>query len=1157
MHHHLRPLLTACLLLATFQLNAAVSTQNWSMAVLKETLAQVQPGQKLVQLGDMQVPVAYLQNWYDKLTGGLQPQSTFDQYFTAWPNGNIYYSFDASVSFPHQKAFLDAASEWATFANLHFILRTNQANFIIITNSPALDGGLSAVGMAGGPQLLQIGSTAWNRSTLCHEIGHTLGLVHEHQRSDRDNYISIITSNITSNGLAAFVILPSSLNKTPYDFFSVMHYGQHYYSVSPNADTIVAQPAYAQYQNIMGSQFDPVLSQGDRTGMALVYGAGPGATNIVTTTADSGPGSMRSALYYAFDHPGTTISFNIPATDAGYSNGIFNILPSDGFPSLVNETILDGSTEPVLSQSHAPAIFLNGILCHDASVYPNGLQFKGTNCTARSFIINNFPDFGVSITGSNAMGNTLSSCYVGADTSGNLAVSNGICSVQINGGAHDNTIGGLTPAMRNIIGGSIYQGLVIHDPGSDRNIVEGNFIGINASGTAPLPNSWSGIQIYGGAQSNLIGGFTTAARNVISGNLFQGVVISDKNSDGNIIAGNYIGVDPTGSFPIQNGWSGVEIFGGAQSNIIGGITTNARNVISGNTYQGVLISDTNSDGNVIAENYIGVNASGSFAVTNGWSGVECFGGASDNQIGPSNIISANLNYGVVISQPGTMGNIVVNNIIGLDVTGQVPLGNHYAGVGIYGGSQSNWIGANLISANTYQGVAIGETGTQGNIVQGNYLGVNATGTAAIGNGGAGVNLYGGANANLIGGSTPGMLNLISGNHNQGILLQDTGTVHNAVLGNRIGLNSTGNAAISNAWDGIEIYNGPSANQIGGRGAGRNFISGNGIYGIGIDFGSSGNFVQGNTFGLDTANAVSIPNNYAAVAIYAGSTSNYIGGTAPGTANLIAESMAEGVLISDAATTNNTVRGNSIFGSTRSPIALYNGANNGIPYPALFTAVIATNLTITGSFTGSAGVNYVIDFYADAPPAGNAQSRTYLGSKSITGTGSPVAFTAALSSRLPNGRAITATATDSAGDTSGLSAGIAATMTSSVNDGIPNAWRALYFGGSGMTTNSLSAATADPDHDGLNNLQEFLAGTNPTNSASLLHLTAFGPNLSTNTIGLQSANGIIYRILYRDSFSGTTWAIFADQVVGDGTELLLSDPAASSLNQRFYRAQIMW
>ncbi|HEY5298240.1 MAG TPA: M12 family metallopeptidase [Verrucomicrobiae bacterium] len=1082
---------------------ASPPSTDWNVAVIDHILASVPAGQQFAQVGDMEISVSYLQNWRNHLAGGPQPNIAFSGTFTPWPGGDVYYTFSNNVSAVKQKAFLDGAAEWAMFANLHFIPRTTQPNYVTVYELAALEGGQSMVGMVGGQQFIQISPTAWNRSTICHELGHTLGLVHEQQRSDRDSYVKILTNNITPGLEGNFVILTDSQNKSSYDFLSVMHYSRNAFSTDPSLDTIEPLPAYAKYINLMGQQFDPVLSVADRAGMAEVYGAGSAITNIVTNSLDNGPGSLRAALYYAFDHPGTTISFNIPMSDAGFSNNVFNILPSDGFPSLVHATILDGSTEPVHANPNGPQILFNGILGQSLSIYPSGLQFKGTNCVARSFIINNFPEAGVLITGSNAVGNTVSGCYLGTDATGTLAAPNVYYPIEIDDGAVSNVVGGTTATARNIISGSLYQGLFIHDFGTRNNVVEGNYIGLNANGNAALPNAWAGIEIYDGAQSNLIGGYTAAARNVISGNLLQGVAIST-NTSGNIVAGNYIGLDPTGTVAIGNGYSGVNIFNGSSGNVIGGTASGAGNVISGNNDQGVLFQD-----------------------------------------------------------PGTRNNFAQGNIIGLNAAGTAAIPNGFSGVGIFSGAQSNLIGGtvasarNVISGNAEQGVVIGNAGTRGNLVEGNYIGLNPTGTAAIGNAWAGLNFFDTADSNIAGGSAPGAGNVISGNGNQGVLFQDAGTQNNFVQGNIIGLNAAGNAAISNALSGIEIYDGPSANFIGGYGGARNFISGNGNYGILIDFSSSGNIVQGNTIGLDAANRAAIPNDYAAVVLYSGTTSNLIGGVTPGAANLISGSTADGVQVLFAGTTNNTIRGNSIFNSVGNGILLYQGGNNNLAAPALSSAAVTTDTTVTGSYNGTSGATYQLDFYADAPPAFSAEAMTYLGSTTITGTGGSTSFNANLGTRLPLGRAVTATATDPAGNTSQLSTGIAATMTSSVHDGIPDAWRALYFGGSGTTTNSSSAAAADPDHDGASNYEEFLAGTNPTNAASVFELTALNPNVSTNAVSFNSANGTIYRVQSSDDLAAGAWSILADQIIGTGANIFLTDPGAATRPHRFYRAEVLW
>ena len=128
--------------------------------------------------------------------------------------------------------------------------------------------------------------------------------------------------------------------------------------------------------------------------------------------------------------------------------------------------------------------------------------------------------------------------------------------------------------------------------------------------------------------------------------------------------------------------------------------------------------------------------------------------------------------------------------------------------------------------------------------------------------------------------------------------------------------------------------------------------------------------------------------------------------------------------------------------------------------------------------------------------------------------------------------------------------------SSVNDTIPDAWRALYFGGDGTTTNSQSCATCDADNDGVNNLQEFLAGTNPTNATSALKLVAMNPNPSNTVANFLSATGAVYQVQSRDDLSTGVWSITMDQISGNGTNIFILNPNAPS-SKRFFRLQLLW
>src|SRR5207302_3288029 len=116
--------------------------------------------------------------------------------------------------------------------------------------------------------------------------------------------------------------------------------------------------------------------------------------------------------------------------------------------------------------------------------------------------------------------------------------------------------------------------------------------------------------VFGGAGSNTIGGTTANVRNIISGNNFQGIAISGNGTKSNTVAGNYIGTNKTGTAALPNTGAGVSLFGKAKSNIIGGATAASRNVISGNLNQGITISDSGTSSNQILSNYIGLNAAG-------------------------------------------------------------------------------------------------------------------------------------------------------------------------------------------------------------------------------------------------------------------------------------------------------------------------------------------------------------------------------------------------------------------------------------------------------------------------------------------------------------------------------------------------------------------
>ena len=157
---------------------------------------------------------------------------------------------------------------------------------------------------------------------------------------------------------------------------------------------------------------------------------------------------------------------------------------------------------------------------------------------------------------------------------------------MISGGASSNVIGGTEPEKRNLISGNDVDdgiGVFIHDTGTTKNVVEGNYIGTDPAGSDFLPNN-VGVVIALGASGNVIGGTAPEARNVISGNLDDGVEISEHRHDGQPGGGQLHRHRPgrTRSLLACRTSVGVRIDSGASENVIGGTQAGAGNLISGN-----------------------------------------------------------------------------------------------------------------------------------------------------------------------------------------------------------------------------------------------------------------------------------------------------------------------------------------------------------------------------------------------------------------------------------------------------------------------------------------------------------------------------------------------------------------------------------------------
>jgi parallel beta-helix repeat protein len=423
-----------------------------------------------------------------------------------------------------------------------------------------------------------------------------------------------------------------------------------------------------------------------------------GSTCSVTSTADSGPGSLRECLENASG--GTLVTFD----------------PLVFRPTRpVTIALLTGL--PPLGDGHVTIDASNAGVTLDGSATPvgtHGLEVNSDGNLIQGLQIVSFPGAGIFLGGNHN---------------------------RIGG---DRLIGSGPLGQGNLLSGNANSGLCLGEAMS--NTVSGNLVGTDVHGTAAWGNGgFGGIFLAGeGCSHNTIGGRTSGERNIVSGNLTNGIGFSNR-ANGNLVIGNYVGTDISGSFDLGNRGHGIGLEVNSWNNWIEG------NLSSGNVRAGLLADG--GDYNTFVGNWVGTDATGTKAIPNDWCGVYV-GSVSFTRVGGTcpgegNLVSGGP-CGIEVGGPGgNVGNLVLGNLVGTDRSGTLPLGN---GSGVTLGAKGGRV--ILGGATTAERNVIGSTGCPGHwamgvdvsgdyhFVAGNYIGTDISGTAPLGNCGDGIWMHG-------------------------------------------------------------------------------------------------------------------------------------------------------------------------------------------------------------------------------------------------------------------------------------------------------------------------------------------------------------------------------------------------------------------------------
>lgn len=348
--------------------------------------------------------------------------------------------------------------------------------------------------------------------------------------------------------------------------------------------------------------------------------------------------------------------------------GVQTITPLTPLPTITDPVAIDGFTQPGSSPNSLP-VGGNAVMKIAISGTSLGTGDDGLLLSSGGNKIRGLVMYGFGRaaidTFTTSDNNFIEGNYIGLDASGTTAMGGGNGILIFSNG---NTVGGSTPDKRNVVAGVSGDGVGVALGAN--NTVLGNYIGTNAAGSAAVGAGIAGIDVYSGATNTTVGGLTTGAGNVI-GSFFHGVYVSVATDT--FVQGNFIGTDATGSSAIPNFNFGVTVTNNSTRATIGGTATGAGNLLSGNSSGGISI--VNASGVKVLGNLIGVAKNGVTPLGN--NGGILINNGSNNQIGD---ISAG------------SGNLIANNV---------------TGVGISGSSSGNSVRGNAIFSNQFVNIDLG------------------------------------------------------------------------------------------------------------------------------------------------------------------------------------------------------------------------------------------------------------------------------------------------------------------------------------------------------------------------------------------------------------------------------------------------------------------